>query len=93
MDDTVEQIAELFEETGKAHHQAFIETDGDDPEWPLWYAERMKEPLGELLTYDFTISELIYWLFHLDKVYREKTPAEPWATYYGNVLVNEFVDA
>ena len=33
------QIAELFQKTGSDHHQAFIETDGEDPEWPLWYAE------------------------------------------------------
>lgn len=31
-------LASLLRETGQAHHQAYIDTDGDDPEWPRWYA-------------------------------------------------------
>jgi hypothetical protein len=33
--DLAGQREELFRETGKAHHQVYIETDGFDPEWPL----------------------------------------------------------
>jgi hypothetical protein len=33
-----QQLQELFREVGKTHHQAYIETDGADPEWPLGYA-------------------------------------------------------
>jgi hypothetical protein len=36
---TVERLAALFKQTGEAHHEAFLDTDGDDPEWPLWYAK------------------------------------------------------
>ena len=39
MTNNTEQIAELLALTGKTHHAAFIEVDGDDPEWPLWYAD------------------------------------------------------
>jgi hypothetical protein len=28
------QLEDLFHEVGEAHHQAYIETDGADPEWP-----------------------------------------------------------
>ena len=37
--DLTGQLEGLFREVGEAHHQAYIETDGADPEWPLWYAE------------------------------------------------------
>lgn len=37
--DLAQQLEGLFNEVGEAHHQAYIETDGADPEWPLWYAD------------------------------------------------------
>ena len=52
----------LFREVREAHHQAYIETDGADPEWPLWYAEHLRERLGALLNASFTKSELVYML-------------------------------
>src|SRR3712207_8998070 len=39
----------LFREVGQAHHQAYIETDGADPEWPIWYASFLQERLGSLI--------------------------------------------
>jgi hypothetical protein len=34
--DLARQLEDLFHEVGEAHHQAYIETDGVDQEWPLW---------------------------------------------------------
>jgi hypothetical protein len=45
-----QQLQELFREVGKAHHQAFIETDGADPEWPLWYANFLQGRLNPSYT-------------------------------------------
>ena len=33
-----QQLQEHFREAGEAYYQAYIETDGVHPEWPLWYA-------------------------------------------------------
>ena len=30
-------LEELLAETGPAHHQAFIATNGEDPNWAEWY--------------------------------------------------------
>jgi hypothetical protein len=31
-------------EVGEAHHQAYyFEADGNDPGWPLWYANYLRE--------------------------------------------------
>lgn len=43
-------LAKLFQEAGKAHHEAFATTDGVDPEWPIWYADYLVEPLRSRLT-------------------------------------------
>src|SRR3972149_6643060 len=48
MDDTRLAVAALLGETAQAHHQAYAATDGFDPEWPWWYAERLVDPLGDL---------------------------------------------
>ena len=47
--DLTGQLEGLFHEVGEAHHRAYIETDGADPEWPLWYADYLRERLEELL--------------------------------------------
>ena len=49
-----QELADILREAGAAHHQAFIEVDGADPEWAPWYAghiqERLNEALGRTLT-------------------------------------------
>jgi hypothetical protein len=60
--DLARQLEDLFHEAGEAHHQAYIETDGVDQEWPLWYADYLRERLGELLDASFTKSELVHML-------------------------------
>lgn len=58
--DLAKKLERLFRDTGQAHHQAFIETDGADPEWPLWYADYLKGRLDDVLPNTFTKSELVY---------------------------------
>ncbi len=36
------ELADLFRETGSKHHAAFIEADGVDPEWALWYSSYLQ---------------------------------------------------
>jgi hypothetical protein len=47
--ETVERIDAVLAAAGPAHHAAYIETDGFDPEWPLWYAEHVVEDLRSIL--------------------------------------------
>jgi hypothetical protein len=41
-------VAGLLRDAARAHHQAYLDTDGIDPDWPSWYADRLVEPLAEL---------------------------------------------
>ena len=62
-------LADLFRETGRAHHAAFAATDGADPEWPIWYAKYLQAPIAEALQTSFTKSQLVYCV--MDAVLRQ----------------------
>jgi len=83
------QLADLFRQTVRAHHQAYIETDGADPEWPLWYADYLHEKLANLLNKSITKSELVYLLVLVDKEYRSKAPETKWPEYYADFFLDQ----
>ena len=60
------KLTAMFKETGAAHHQAFAATNGEDPDWPIFYADHLKELLGAALHTEFTRSQLIYCLMNAD---------------------------
>ena len=67
-------IENLLKEAGEAHHQAYIDADGPDPDWPMWYAGYLRDRLASRLKAPFTQSELVYLLCAL---HREEPPATP----------------
>lgn len=77
-----DQLTDLFRQTGKAHHQAFIANDGADDEWPLWYADYLADKLPALLGKPMTKSELVYRLVDLSKRQPAEAPGVEWAVYY-----------
>src|SRR5918998_466957 len=93
-----QQLQKLFREVGQAHHQAYIETDGEDPEWPIWYAGFLQERLGPLINATFTKSELVYLLilvanelvYLLILVANEqplRAPGADWPNYYAKFFI------
>lgn len=87
----IDYIAALMKETGEAHHAAFEDVDGHDPDWPLWYAERMVEPLNALLNASLSRSELVYLLQKLDIDRRRDAPGAEWTTYNARVLAGLYL--
>jgi glutaredoxin len=77
-----ERLAALFKQTGDAHHEAFRETDGDDPEWPLWYAEYLEDKLTPFLAAPLTRSRLVFCLIGADDEHRATESDMPWPEYY-----------
>ena len=77
-----EKLIDLFQETGQAHHQAFSETDGHDPEWPSWYADHLHSELARLLNATFSKSELIYLIVKADREQALEAPGSGSPTYY-----------
>lgn len=86
----LQQLRELFKETGHAHHEAFIEVDGADDEWPAWYAEHMHKRLCTLLLAEFTQSELIYLLVLVDRERALHAPGAEWTDYYARFFLARY---
>ena len=79
---TVERLATLFKQTGEAHHEAFLATDGDDPEWPLWYAQYLEDRLAPFLAAPLTRSRLVFCLIGAEDEHRATDSDVPWPEYY-----------
>jgi glutaredoxin len=84
--DTARLVA-LLEETGKAHHEAFAEARGEDPEWPIWYASYLHDKLGPYLAAPLTRSRLVFCLVETDDEHRAAHADEPWPDYYARRLL------
>lgn len=89
MPDLSQTLAALFVEAGHAHHEAFLATDGDDPEWPLWYADYLHEKLTPLFSQALTKSTIVYLLIHADKTHQATAPDTAWPDYYAYCFIEE----
>jgi glutaredoxin len=87
---TKQEITNLLVATGKDHHTAFEATDGEDPEWPIWYAEYLQRPLGKLLKTDFTRSRLVYCLMNADYERTARDEDADWAPFYADHFLDRF---
>lgn len=81
------RLAELFRNAGRAHHEAFSATDGDDPDWPIWYAGYLQEPLSKQLDMHFHKSQLIYCLMDADLDHQARSPESDWPEYYADRIM------
>ena len=57
---TETELADLLRQTGERHHAAFIESDGADPEWALWYADYVQAHLWDRAGRLPSRGELVY---------------------------------
>lgn len=88
-----QKIVESLTEIGRAHHEAFQATDGEDPEWPIWYAERLQQPLSDALQTDFTRSKLVYCLMAAEFEREVRAKDAEWAPYYADHFLERFAPA
>jgi hypothetical protein len=82
-----QQMAELFRKAKSAHHQAFIEVDGADPDWPLWYAHYVQADLNRIAAAELTVSELTYYILAAEKARQHENPAADWPEFYSQFLL------
>jgi len=87
------QLVDLFDETGKAHHQAFLDSDGVDPEWPLWYADYLHAPINKAIDGEFLKSRLVYCLMDADYERQVRAPDSNWQAFYADEFVARFAPA
>jgi hypothetical protein len=84
----VDRLEEVMAAVGPAHHAAFIETDGDDPEWALWYARHTLSDVREILGLpDLTESRLIWAFVSADDASAGAELEVPWPRFYAERFV------
>lgn len=91
MDDKVQAIVELLQETGHAHHQAYFGTGGADPDWAIWYADYLIDKLGKHLDTTFTTAELVALLVELDHQHQRMAASQNWTQFYAKELVVRYL--
>ena len=85
-----QRLIELFTAASEGHHRAFAATDGVDPDWPIWYAEHLHDPLGKALQTEFSKSRLIYCLMNADFERTAREPEASWPAYYADHFIERF---
>jgi hypothetical protein len=80
---SVSRWAELLREVGPAHHQAFAATDGDDPDWPAWYAAWLHQRLPELTVSEEELADL---LVEAAGAHTATGSTEEWQDFYAHFL-------
>ena len=90
MDNKTSAITDLLKRSGQAHHQAFLATDGDDPEWPTWYADYLMDDLNALLGTPLDRDQLADLLVELDREYRRGAGDTAWPQFYAEHLIRHF---
>jgi hypothetical protein len=76
------RLAQLFRDAGTAHHRAFAATNGEDAEWPAWYAAYLSPRLGEGLGVALSVDRLAADLVMVDREYSDAGSALAWPEYY-----------
>jgi hypothetical protein len=84
---TKQELADLLMQTGKAHHAAYRESDGFDPEWASWYGPYLQTRIGQGLGRKLTRSELVYLLIRAQREHDALGDGSPWPAYYADVLL------
>jgi glutaredoxin len=80
-------VAELLAQIGRAHHEAFADTDGVDPEWPIWYADYARDKFADQFGLEFTRSQLIYCFMKADIEHKARSPESNWSDFYADEIV------
>jgi hypothetical protein len=87
-----ETITALFHQAGEDHLATHKETNGDDPDWSIWYAGYLLENgLETLLDAKLLKSDLIYLLVLVDKQQKSEAPGSQWEKYYTNFFVRRYL--
>ena len=91
MDDVTARIATLLTEVADLHHRVYRLSDGEDPDWAVWYAEWLAtlSELPQLLGTKPARGRLTCLLISLDTEYGAQPRQESWEAFYAGALKRE----
>lgn len=87
-----QNLSALFYKAGDEHLATHRETNGDDPEWPIWYAGYLLDNgLAGLLDAKLLKSDLIYLLVLVDRQQKLEAPGAHWENYYADFFASRYL--
>lgn len=91
MDDNTARIATLLTEVADLHHRVYRISDGEDPDWAVWYAEWLAtlSELPQVLGTKLARGRLTCLLISLDAEYGAQSRPERWEDFYATALRRE----
>jgi NAD(P)H-hydrate epimerase len=84
---TEAEFAALLRETAERHHAAFIESDGADPDWALWYAGYVQAHLWDRAGRLPSRGELVYLLVGAERAHKSSGSDEAWPDTYARFIL------
>ena len=84
------ELAELLMETGHHHHEAYIDADGVDPEWALWYSGYLQARLWDRAGILPTRSRIIQTLLNAEQAHNDAGGEGPWPPVYAKMMLEAF---
>jgi hypothetical protein len=90
--DLIDGLTALFDETGKAHHQAFVQSDDEDPEWAAWYSHYSHDRIEALLDIEIPESELAALLVDIEEARARHSSDARWPRFYAEFFADRFSD-
>lgn len=87
---TIVSTTDLMREAGSAHGEAFQSTNGEDAEWPIWYADFLVKPMSGLFDMKFTRSQLVYCLMDAEFERLATAPESDWPRFYAEHFVERY---
>lgn len=80
-------LAELLERASIRHHEAFAATNGDDPDWPLWYATYLEDGIAEILGGAPARSRIVQCLLNAKEEHLSSGSDRPWPEFYATYIL------
>lgn len=83
-------FVDLFDQASLAHRAAFAATNGEDRDWPIWYADYLQQPINQQMGINFDKSQLIYCLMDADFEHIARSPHARWSEFYADEFVERY---
>jgi glutaredoxin len=84
------KLVEIFKNAGAAHSKAYERVNGEDADWPIWYAQHSQSALSGALNREFTVSELVYCLMQVEFDRQVANPKADWPPLYADHFIERF---
>ena len=86
---SVPELAEILMAAGHHHHQAYISSDGVDPEWAMWYSSYLQAQIWDRAGEIPTRSTLVHLLIEADKNFEPTEEHPDWPPVYARYMLEE----